>query len=152
MVKKLELAVSLGFTSKPQHSSPTCLSPLRSPILHQKEPHHAHVEKLWSGKLCSPLLQERWTKTCCCGTTSWSRNTALCGTRSRDECGSLTVTVPRWLSSANSLGQRPWRKWCRWSNLRRSWLGTGSSSRESLTAPRTGGIQDGPESIQPSSN
>jgi hypothetical protein len=34
IVKKLELAVSRGFTSQPQHSSPTCLSPFRSTILH----------------------------------------------------------------------------------------------------------------------
>jgi len=36
MVKKLELAVSLGFTSTPQHSPPTCLAPPRSLILHTK--------------------------------------------------------------------------------------------------------------------
>jgi len=30
MVKKLELAVSLGFASNPQHSPPTCLTPPRS--------------------------------------------------------------------------------------------------------------------------
>ena len=36
MVQKLELAVSLGFTSKPQHSPSTSLSLLRPPILHPK--------------------------------------------------------------------------------------------------------------------
>ncbi len=34
--KKFELAVSLGFTSKSQHSLPTCLSPPPSPILSTK--------------------------------------------------------------------------------------------------------------------
>jgi hypothetical protein len=34
MVKKLELAVSLGFTSKPQRSPPTCVPPLKFSILH----------------------------------------------------------------------------------------------------------------------
>jgi hypothetical protein len=34
MAKKLELAFSLGFTSTPQRSPPTYLSPVRSLILH----------------------------------------------------------------------------------------------------------------------
>ena len=34
MVKKLELAVSLGFTSKPQRSPPTFVPPLKFSILH----------------------------------------------------------------------------------------------------------------------
>lgn len=36
MVNKLELAISLGFTSTPQNSLPTCLSLFRSPIIHTK--------------------------------------------------------------------------------------------------------------------
>jgi hypothetical protein len=36
MVKKLELAVSLEFTSQPRHSPPTSFSPSRSLILHTK--------------------------------------------------------------------------------------------------------------------
>ena len=34
MVNKLDLAVSLGFTSTPQHSPSTCLAPPRPLILH----------------------------------------------------------------------------------------------------------------------
>ena len=37
LVKKLELAFSLGFTSTPQRSLPTYLSPVRAPILHTKK-------------------------------------------------------------------------------------------------------------------
>ena len=96
---------------------------------HQKKHHHAQMEELWSGKHDSPLSRERWTKTCCGGTNIVSQKTALCGTSSRDGCGSMTGNAPPWPTSAHGSGNRPWRKWWRWATLRRCWPGTESSAR-----------------------